>query len=326
MSIIEEGLKLAPKDKNLILVRSYIHFYRHHFFEALCDIEAVIEIERASSGEEEPNATDLLHRGRCHACLSMFKEAITDFNKVIELDDELFDAYFFRGKCSYLIGDTSQAFLDFQKLIMIQPKNPMVHAYAGNLLMTTGSYDDATKAFSNANKVSPCAFAIYQRARCHLALGDVKNAASDLQQACKQYATEQIKEAKGSMMDVTKSPNPLAQRDKECLEFILTLIEVLNSKSTKLATKEKRTDKRVRPMESDEDMVVAGENQSQNEDQEVPDAIFVFAGQGHEKMATLHDKLSKLLEASRIELREVQDMTYQQPDQPFTEKQAYQVT
>ena len=29
------------------------------------------------------------------------------------LDDELFDAYFFRGKCAYLIGDTSQAFLDF---------------------------------------------------------------------------------------------------------------------------------------------------------------------------------------------------------------------
>tara|TARA_B110000285_G_C14847569_1_gene478365 strand:+ start:218 stop:331 length:114 start_codon:yes stop_codon:yes gene_type:complete len=37
----------------------------------------------------------------------MFKEAIEDFTKVIELDDELFDAYYYRGKCSYLIGDTS---------------------------------------------------------------------------------------------------------------------------------------------------------------------------------------------------------------------------
>jgi tetratricopeptide (TPR) repeat protein len=97
----------SPKDRNLLLTRSHIHFYRHNFLEALCDIDAVIEIERASSGEEEPNATDLLHRGRCHACLSMFKEAINDFSRVIELDDELFDAYFFRGKCCYLIGDTS---------------------------------------------------------------------------------------------------------------------------------------------------------------------------------------------------------------------------
>jgi hypothetical protein len=29
----------------------------------------------------------------------------------------------------------------------------MVHIYAGNLLMTTGSYDDATKAFTNADSV-----------------------------------------------------------------------------------------------------------------------------------------------------------------------------
>ena len=97
----------------MLLSRSYILFYLHNFYEALCDIDAVINLERESSGEEEPYPPDLLHKGRCHACLSMFKEAIADFTQVIELDDELFDAYLFRGKCAYLIGDTSQAFLDF---------------------------------------------------------------------------------------------------------------------------------------------------------------------------------------------------------------------
>ena len=106
-------MAFAPRDRNLLITRSTLYFYLHNFYEALCDIDAAIDLERASSGEDEPNATDLLHKGRCHACLSMFKEAIGDFTKVIELDDELFDAYFFRGKCSYLIGDTSQAFLDF---------------------------------------------------------------------------------------------------------------------------------------------------------------------------------------------------------------------
>lgn len=119
LQTINQALTLSPTDRTLLLVRSYIQFYLHNFYEALCDIDAVIELERASSGEEEPNATDLLHKGRCHACLSMFKEAIADFTRVIDLDDELFDAYFFRGKCAYLIGDTSQAFLDFQKLIML---------------------------------------------------------------------------------------------------------------------------------------------------------------------------------------------------------------
>jgi len=37
----------------------------------------------------------------------------------------------------------------------------MVHIYAGNLLMTTGSYDDATKAFTNADSVQKSALAFY---------------------------------------------------------------------------------------------------------------------------------------------------------------------
>ena len=63
---------------------------------------------------------------------------------------------------------------------MIEPKNPIVHVYAGNLLMTTGSYDDAAKAFSNADSVKKCALAIYQRARCNIALSEIDEAMSDL--------------------------------------------------------------------------------------------------------------------------------------------------
>ena len=87
ISIVNKGLAFSPRDRNLLLARSTLSFYLHNFYEALCDVDAAIDLERASSGEDEPNATDLLHKGRCHACLSMFKEAITDFTKVIELDD-----------------------------------------------------------------------------------------------------------------------------------------------------------------------------------------------------------------------------------------------
>lgn len=40
----------------------------------------------------------------------------------------------------------------------------MVHIYAGNLLMTTGSYEDATKAFTNADSVEKSSLAFFQRA------------------------------------------------------------------------------------------------------------------------------------------------------------------
>ena len=79
-------------------------------------------------------------------------------------------AYLNRGKCAYLIGDTGLAFMDFQKIIILEPKNPMVHVYAGNLLMTTGSYEDATKAFTNADNIHKSPLALYQRSRCFVGI------------------------------------------------------------------------------------------------------------------------------------------------------------
>jgi hypothetical protein len=54
------GLEFSPKDRNLLITRSTLHFYSHNFYEALVDIDAAIDLERVSSGEEEPNASELL--------------------------------------------------------------------------------------------------------------------------------------------------------------------------------------------------------------------------------------------------------------------------
>lgn len=93
-----------------------------------------------------------------------------DLSIALNLDETLQDAYIYRGKCAYLLGDNNLAFLDFQRLILSDPKNPMVHVYAGNLLMTTGAYKDAIKAFENADTVMKTSIASFQRVRCHAAL------------------------------------------------------------------------------------------------------------------------------------------------------------
>ena len=46
--------------------------------------------------------------------------------------------------------------------------------------MTTGSYEDATKAFSNANNIAKSPLALYQRSRCHVALNNMQDALADL--------------------------------------------------------------------------------------------------------------------------------------------------
>lgn len=79
----------------------------------------------------------------------------------------------------------------------------MVHIYAGNLLMTTGSYEDATKAFTNADNIQKSALALYQRARCHVALNNMSEALKDL---------NKVIEIAGS--------DKVAQADRECLNAL----------------------------------------------------------------------------------------------------------
>ena len=52
----------------------------------------------------------------------------------------------------------------------------MVHVYAGNLLMTTGAYQDAIKAYENGDTVQPTAVAAFQRVRCYCALTELEKA------------------------------------------------------------------------------------------------------------------------------------------------------
>jgi len=51
--------------------------------------------------------------------------------------------------------------------------------------MTTGSYEDATKAFTNADNIKQSPLALYQRSRCHVALNNMEDALTDLNKVIK---------------------------------------------------------------------------------------------------------------------------------------------
>ena len=76
----------------------------------------------------------------------------------------------------------------------------MVHIYAGNLLMTTGSYEDATKAFTNADNIQKSSLALYQRARCNVALNNMGEALKDLNKVIEIASSDKV-----------------AMADRECL-------------------------------------------------------------------------------------------------------------
>lgn len=69
----------------MLYFRGVLNFALHYFFDAITDFETVIE------KSEETHAKFYLARGRCYACLSMFKEAITDLSIAINLNKDMLD-------------------------------------------------------------------------------------------------------------------------------------------------------------------------------------------------------------------------------------------
>ena len=66
----------------------------------------------------------------------------------------------------------------------------MVHIHAGNLLMLTGSYDDAIKAFVNANGIKETISAYYQIIKCKLLVEDIVGSAKDLEELVNKFPNE----------------------------------------------------------------------------------------------------------------------------------------
>lgn len=82
---LNRALKHSPKDYQVMYFRGILNFSLHYFYDAITDFETVIE------KSEETSAKYYLARGRCYACLSMFKEAITDLSIAINLNKDLLD-------------------------------------------------------------------------------------------------------------------------------------------------------------------------------------------------------------------------------------------
>ena len=82
---LDEALKLVTKgnDASLYYMRGLLKFCEHNFYEGLTDMDKAID------KVDDPKAEYFLARGRCYACLSMFKEAILDLTNAINLNKKI---------------------------------------------------------------------------------------------------------------------------------------------------------------------------------------------------------------------------------------------
>jgi len=185
-SHLDEAIRIKDSESELYYFRGLLHMYLESPVDAIPDLDSAID-------KAEDNLTrHFMARGICYALLKLYKEALQEFSIAVQIDENCLDAYFYRGCAAYTLDDTELALVDFQKLIVEKPEDPHSHIHCGNLLMLTGAYEEAAKAFVNANDQCFSAEATYQKAKCNVLIGDVATALGDLNRMLEHEQTDGV--------------------------------------------------------------------------------------------------------------------------------------
>lgn len=105
----------------------------------------------------EPNARDLVTRGRAHKELANLTEAAADFQKAAGLDPDDGDAQYLLAECQRMIGEHALALQAYERALLLYDKTPdplydLPHAqlWRGTCCLSLGNLDGAAEAFEAA--------------------------------------------------------------------------------------------------------------------------------------------------------------------------------
>lgn len=102
-----------------------------------------------------------------------FEGAISDLDTIIDIDETLWDAYFFRGFAQSEIGDFDRAIDDYTRAINIRPYDWATYSLRGDLYLQTGDLAQANLDYDQTLYLNPRYFQAYAgKALLNLQRGD----------------------------------------------------------------------------------------------------------------------------------------------------------
>ena len=132
------------------------------------------------------NAKAYYNRGFARLNISKFKEAIDDFDKVLELDPNYTEAYHKRGAAKFSIELYKSAVADYNKVIQLNPEFPSVYTNRGEAKIKLKQYKSAITDCDKAIQMDPHdTYAYYIRADAKFYMGDIEEGKLDLKIALK---------------------------------------------------------------------------------------------------------------------------------------------
>ena len=113
-----------------------------------------------------------------------FREAISDFNKAIDVNPEFVVAYLNRGFSYSRMGEFDKAIADYTKAIELNPRYAVAYYNRGFVYRRMGEYDRAILDFTKAIEINPkYASAYYYRGHIYHYNGDYEKAWEDIKKA-----------------------------------------------------------------------------------------------------------------------------------------------
>jgi tetratricopeptide (TPR) repeat protein len=127
---------------------------------------------------------DLIEEGNNLADEGLYEEALRAYDRAIEMDDSVADAYYNRGTIQLELGRVEAAVEDFTRAIDIRGEFGQAYFNRGNARYRLGEYASAVEDFSNAlGAVENEAEVLHNRGLAEYARGNVEAAIVDFTEA-----------------------------------------------------------------------------------------------------------------------------------------------
>jgi len=115
----------------------------------------------------------------------IYRKALQEFDKAIELDPNNYRAYFWRGRVYIKVQRYREATVDFQMVIKLKPDYAEAYDNLGWLHMQLEEYDESINYLSKSLELKPNdGWAYYTRGRCYFQKGDLQKALKDTKNSC----------------------------------------------------------------------------------------------------------------------------------------------
>lgn len=188
-AVLDCDHELLPEEWRKAKIASSFEEWLKKLFNQVIDQNNIPEywfdVDPSSPESLEKETTSALIRQGCKKAQTRdYPKAISDFNKVLELEPQHIVAYYERGKAYLAQGNYQAAIENYNQLLEFFPQNSIAYHERGIVRFELGDYQGALEDYNQALQLdSSFREAYINRGNAHSYLGDSKGAQEDYQKA-----------------------------------------------------------------------------------------------------------------------------------------------